>query len=266
MANNITNIITIQGVSDERLAEILLVICRDDMDIAQNTIDFNKIIPMPKELDVECGSRSQRALEMYRSFEQEVRVVTMLALSEPNTSGRTHEAAQAILEKYEKLTKDDPGLLKFGEQLNKNLLQYGAPTWYEWRSENWGSKWNSYGYEDASSHTYDNELKFFSAWGAATPVIEQLSRMFPDATFQHQWADEDIGANVGDVTYSDGAYVEWDVPMDFSKEAYEMAAEIMGGNLTECGFIYSESEGNYIYDEDMHEGDEPEGNGGMNLS
>ncbi len=58
MPNHITNIITIDGVSKERLSEILAAIRSDEVEIQQNSIDFNKVIPMPEELKVESSSRS----------------------------------------------------------------------------------------------------------------------------------------------------------------------------------------------------------------
>ncbi len=58
MPNHITNIITIDGVSKERISEILAAIRSDEVEIQQNSIDFNKVIPMPEELKVESSSRS----------------------------------------------------------------------------------------------------------------------------------------------------------------------------------------------------------------
>ena len=65
MPNHVSNRITIHA-EPERVQEILEAIKYDDYKIG--SIDFNKIIPMPPELDVESGSYSSRALEFYTQY------------------------------------------------------------------------------------------------------------------------------------------------------------------------------------------------------
>ena len=50
MPSNVTNVITVNNVSDERVVEILAAIRMDKKNIKRNSIDFNKIIPIPSEL------------------------------------------------------------------------------------------------------------------------------------------------------------------------------------------------------------------------
>jgi hypothetical protein len=71
--------------------------------------------------------------------------------------------------------------------------------------------------------------------------------MYPDVQFQHQWADEDTGHNVGEVTYADGEYTEYDIPTGGSKEAYEMAASVMDIELADFDLHYDEETGTYEY-------------------
>lgn len=50
--------------------------------------------------------------------------------------------------------------------------------WYDWRCDHWGTKWNA-----TSGEVYDNDTIFFmTAWSAPTPILEALSRRFPDET------------------------------------------------------------------------------------
>ena len=55
--------------TEERLKEILSSICYDDNAEAEavgiGTVDFNKIIPMPQSLEIECGSRTDRGIDLY---------------------------------------------------------------------------------------------------------------------------------------------------------------------------------------------------------
>ena len=66
MPNHITNILTINNVSENRLYEILDSIKTEEF--GRGSIDFNKILPMPPELDLESSSRSMRGLELYQQF------------------------------------------------------------------------------------------------------------------------------------------------------------------------------------------------------
>jgi len=189
MPNNITNVLTVEGVSEERIAEILAAIRMDGIE-GRRSIDFNKIIPMPE--DIFRGNLGQEERQLY-----------------------------------------------------------GRNNWYAWSIEHWNTKWNSYDYDGAPYHDDSNQIEFMTAWTAPSPVIERLSRMFPDAQFRHAWADEDIGCNVGEIVYQDGGQLDYDVPAPQSKEAYEMAADVIGFDLRENGYRFSDRDGTYHYHEDL---------------
>ena len=142
--------------------------------------------------------------------------------------------------------------------------------WYSWRSsaDNWNTKWNAYGYKELPPYQPgSNEICFLTAWNRPEPVIRKLSAMFPDARLIHQWADEDIGQNVGEALYENGFCLEECEPIFGSNEAIEMAAEIIGTDLTSLGYQILEDGGNYVYvgtDEDCSEDIiEDQGFGGM---
>ena len=65
MPNHVMNILTIKG-SEERVREILEEI--KDEEVGYGSIDFNKIEPMPKELEIECGSATNDGLKHYKDF------------------------------------------------------------------------------------------------------------------------------------------------------------------------------------------------------
>ena len=66
---------------------------------------------------------------------------------------------------------------------------------------------------------------FQTAWAAPHPILEKLSEMFPAVTFEHQWADEDIGQNCGRRCYSGGEQTEEYAP-ESEKEAVEFACGV----------------------------------------
>ena len=224
MPNHVKNRLTIIA-EPERLQEILEQLKQDEHGLG--SIDFDKILPMPLELNVECSSRSRKALEFYKLYAKHER-----------------DADPAFRDKIIKEYQADQAMMDFGKQLYENVQKHGAADWYDWSVTNWGTKWNSYGYDDAPRYEGGNEIAFNTAWSCPEPVVKRLSQMFPDIQFQHRWADEDIGQNVGEVLYQDGEVFEYDVPTAFTKEAYEMASDIWDTPLAEWDLYYG---GNYEY-------------------
>jgi hypothetical protein len=68
------------------------------------------------------------------------------------------------------------------EQKAERIAKYGYDNWYDWRFENWGSKWDAqepYITEDENGLT----INFDTAWSPAIPYIKQVALMFPDLIF-----------------------------------------------------------------------------------
>ncbi|MBQ9461516.1 MAG: hypothetical protein IJU51_06335 [Clostridia bacterium] len=125
---------------------------------------------------------------------------------------------------------------------------------YSWCINNWGTKWNSYGYENYETDENTNTISFLTAWSAPHPVIEKLTTMFPGMTFEHEWADENIGMNCGRRTYYDGERTEEYYP-EYGRESIEFAASVMEKQLEEdLGYYLNASETGYInieYDDEF---------------
>ena len=66
--------------------------------------------------------------------------------------------------------------------------------WYNWRCENWGTKWNSY---DANWSEDNTCVSFQTAWSMPYPLLQAVALMFPNITFVIGYADEDQGSNCG---------------------------------------------------------------------
>ncbi|MBR1382210.1 MAG: hypothetical protein IJ555_00115 [Ruminococcus sp.] len=117
---------------------------------------------------------------------------------------------------------------------------------YNWCISNWGTKWNSYGYESIDNPDDSDTISFLTAWSAPHPVLEKLTTMFPSVTVEHEWADEDIGCNCGRRTYYDGERTEEYYP-ECDKESIEFAASVIGLQLEQdCGLYLNASETGYI--------------------
>lgn len=121
--------------------------------------------------------------------------------------------------------------------------KYGKENcWYEWSCKNWGTKWNAY-----ESYIEKNILSFDTAWAMPEPIFKALSKMFKDVIFKVKWADEDIGHNCGEAHYKNGQLIFVYEPEGGSKEAYELAFEIKGG---EEDYTFNKEENTYVYNEE----------------
>lgn len=256
MPNHVTSILVVSGDANKRQAMFEAI---KNVEIGLGSIDFNKVIPMPESLNVECGSRTDRAMKLYKEFFAESASLALTDMVNPGMASKTgasHEDRIAeLLKKYEAKTKDDPGLLQLGEQCYNNIQNYGHSTWYDWSMANWGTKWNSYGYQEPpyTEKEFDGAtVEFQTAWSAPTPVLIALAEKYPDLDFEIKWADEDFGYNVGHKEYENGEETFSNIPDGGSKEALELAAEIHGVDLADEGYLYNETTGEYEY----HEPDE----------
>lgn len=220
MPNHVTNILTFDG-DQKDIDSLLDFIQRDrineeDEEYGRGTIDFEKIIPMPKSLHIESGSRTTDGLALAIHFSnpntEKIEGVRKLSNSTLSTAiklankwGWIKYSPTLTEEEITKMTSRHPleELLKIGKVALKNLLNYEAPTWYEWSVKNWGTKWNSY-----NNYHLGNAISFCTAWSAPHPIIETLSRKFPTVSITHKWADENIGSNCGTHHYENGMCVD----------------------------------------------------------
>ena len=52
--------------------------------------------------------------------------------------------------------------------------------WWDWRVQNWGTKWNSYDCEVIEIDDEQIEYRFSTAWSPPEGVIEKLREQYPD--------------------------------------------------------------------------------------
>ena len=196
MPNYVQNILSFDGDQDQ-VSRLFSAIQGEN-----GPMDFNKLIPMPPELEIEASSRTTAGLKKYMEF-----IVD---------HGFSTEREPAYLNAHLEIDREEWAL---GKQAFHNLQNFGYPTWYEWRNQNWGTKWNARG-----SEISDGRLSFQTAWNAPKPVMEKLSEMFPTVSIHHAWADEDIGFNCGECTYQNGTVTQEYLPT--GQEAVELACDL----------------------------------------
>lgn len=196
MPNYVKNVLTFDG-DPAQVSRLFSAIQGEN-----GPIDFNKLIPMPPELDIESGSRTTTGFRKYLGFMAE--------------TGCHTELEHAYLAAHSEIDREE---WELGKQAFHNLQNFGCPTWYEWRIQNWGTKWNA-----SSAEIAKGRLSFLTAWNAPKPVMEKLSGMFSTVSIRHTWADEDIGYNCGECTYQNGVVTQEHLPT--GQEAVELGCDL----------------------------------------
>lgn len=82
---------------------------------------------------------------------------------------------------------------RFISETESNALieKYGANNWYDWTTENYGTKWDIYDQSDAWRVMPESiEIHFNSAWSPPTQGITTISKQFPNLQFYIAYADE----------------------------------------------------------------------------
>lgn len=235
MPNHVTNFIEF-NCTDTKFVEIAEFVKREDGNLG--SVDFNKLRPMPEELDIPSGTLGTNGLQLYKEYLAEIEGVT------------SKEKRDKIRSNYLNKSEDAPKALELGKKYYENIEKYGSPTWYEWCIREWGTKWNAYEYETWGFSMSVHKLGFCTAWSPVPNIVQLLSEKFPEVGMKYSWCDEDIGHNVGVLWFLGGQVENLFLPVDGSKDAFELSASIDGHSLAELGFKYNEETRTYEWDAD----------------
>lgn len=239
MPNWVTNRLTIEGENAEEIVQSLFI--KDEY--KRDYFDFNLICKMPEELDIEKGSRSKDGLKLYiakinpmisevgtKEDKMELnefsnRMIKVFGKSAigriPNILMRNEEVIAMRLH-----YKDDfDNVVNLGEKAFKNLEKYGYTDWYDWRCDNWGSKWNA-----CNTFLCDDKktIYFDTAWSPSVPLVKKLAEKYPQLKITHEYAEEQIAFYCGKHEYANGQLVERNDYEEYSKEAYELYFDLWG--------------------------------------
>lgn len=228
--------------------------CELNSDTNELEFDFNKVIQMPKDLQIEFSSKSDEALCLYLTrinpnvlyygtnedkisdtrYQELIKKLTEKLLMNHDFTLKEASIAK-LLNKYH-----EDELLELGNKQVSNLKEYGAINWYEWSINNWGTKWNASNFEVLDDYT---AICFETAWNPAIPVVLEISRQNPNIKFAYLYSDEAIGSHVGYMLMHSGKVDfkgEFD---DFTFDAYKLAFDLWG---CEDDYIFDERINNFI--------------------
>ena len=79
------------------------------------------------------------------------------------------------------------------EQAMLNKARYGHTDWYDWRCEEWGTKWDA-----CEAHIDHNDINYFAvsfetAWSPPVNWIKNIMQDFPDLQFTLEYEESGMG-------------------------------------------------------------------------
>lgn len=140
-----------------------------------NQFDFNRIIPMPKSLNIASGSMTDDAMKLING-----ETITRHYPDEGD------EPDPSIFFDGIRSPKTLPELRVFARLIQSNMEKYHATDWYDWCRTTWGTKWN------ACDAVWDgNTVHFETAWSSPDPVLKALSEKL-DIEFEATAKEESL--------------------------------------------------------------------------
>lgn len=182
--------------------------------------DFDKVVPMPKELEANPHSGIQSWIKICTGQIDFTNNVDQSSIDGITKALEKVNAIRALTEGKNLKGFSDEEFELFIQGV-KNFRKYGYMSWYEWSIANWGTKWNS---SECMKHA-DNIYDFLTAWSGVPGIIEKMSKACPAVKILYKYSDEDTGHNCGIGEYRNGE-IAFRKLEGGSKEAYEMAFEL----------------------------------------
>ncbi len=235
--------------------------------------DFNKILPMPDELNIVSGSITDDCIKVYLStlpYNEMLYNVKLIynaelfhfsknfgeVLSEETVSKIIKDCislydGSRINSDNEPVLKTKEDVIAYGKRAIDNIKKYGSKDWYDWSVKNWGTKWNAC--NTTYNENHPNEIYFDTAWSDVRVLIKELSTKHPKNTFKYDFAEEQMGHYTGTYTVRNGQEIENIDYADGTLEAFEMSFDLWGEDEN---YVFNEKTGTYEYvDEDDDMGD-----------
>ncbi len=164
-----------------------------------NKFDFNKVIPMPEELNIEGGPECNMMVYYCKHSDIELSMSDL-------TSIFKYENFESVDEAIDKHTAapwlDDTEehkakTMELGKKAYENYMTYGYTSWYNWCVNRWGTKWNAI---ESNIHIAENGsivYNFDTAWNEPFPVFLELSKQNPNVLIEayttYESGDEPTG-------------------------------------------------------------------------
>lgn len=155
--------------------------------MTKDEFDFNKLIPMPKSLDMQNGFITAKAIACYLTnrFQQPIEKMKNKEYKEKLINWGIKDIEKSLKEmSEEELDK----LYELGKQYMFNKENYGHYTWYSWRYEFWGSHYNACDTKYSDDHPC--EVSFKTMWDTPICIFVKMCSMFPNAKIEFYYEED----------------------------------------------------------------------------
>jgi hypothetical protein len=199
MPNHVRNVVKFEQLDEGKTVSELLQEIHGEEE--NQHISFNKIIPMPEELNINAGSLMDTSIIVYRVMNGEDTLPNSdFIMLHIYADDMEHELTNK--EAAQKLIDSGKANLETGKTAFENEKKYGFQNWYDWRIANWGTKWDAYDQYKVD----DNTIAFNTAWSDPSPVIGKIAKDNTNMRIDHKYADE-MPNFVGHTVYERGEKV-----------------------------------------------------------
>lgn len=196
MANTTQNLIFANCRTRERAEELR----KAWTDPEDGMISFQKILPMPEELDLPESGDIPACVQAADYLDGMVSYPggDLLEVCRWHGAPKYDSSNDAPFRAWLLLNGGDKA--DRGRRYRENRKKYGYPTWYGWRNEHWGVKWDAsqgwywdYNPSDINQHGpwWTLVLHFGTPWNAPVPIFEKLYRDNPDVEFRFSVEQEE---------------------------------------------------------------------------
>ena len=154
----------------EAIAQVKTDISGLDEDNHIRPIDFNKIIPMPPELNIshcETVKKLTYAKYIQKSVDKHFEIFLRAEGS------HSYQSKLLLAERY-----------------FENYQKYEAMTWYDWCNIHWGTKWNALYDEFQEQNKDPHVIHFITADHPSVPIMNALACKYPEVSFSLEYFNE----------------------------------------------------------------------------
>ena len=227
MANWVTNRIFIRG-NPEKIKEVV--------GNQYSPFSFNKILPRPKELNIDGDTNEQLFIFMTNKCTKPISEVSKQKRNLLLSSDKQY-FTKPLREILQQVKDYPPSRLEkeyiLGGRKYQNIIKFGFPDWGSWCDANWGTKWESH--EAELFFESDKELgyMFQSAFVFPKPIIQYLSDVLK-TKITCLYTDEDLGLSCGFLQFNKGKHTkEWYPKNEILRVLFSAEIEGMGEYIIE---------------------------------
>ena len=204
MENKIINKLEIIG-SDDEVKEVRETLHGEpDENYSERYIDFNKIIKMPEELNIESSCNGKLMQFLLFGEEDGIGIIS-------------HEEAQ---DKFNELDDDEKNTgFNLACQYYSNIQKFGHANKYSWIKKNWRTLNNAFDQVSIS----ENQLSFMTISNGVPYMIEKLSLRFPAVQFKYNWVH---GSSEYKCTFVEGSFAEGSFVSIKESDFFQLPKEI----------------------------------------